>query len=349
MPLSNALSDRLSLFAIHISSRATHNTQPSMGWEIYVLWEITKWWWAAVFRRENIYHEYGETRMKESLLRKVDVYFELRWLFCLSACFPALIWFQDLTQILATQITWVNFLSRPNLLVCWVLKLSPHRLQRRSAMFVKSKSWILLNLILLCGDVNINPGPNWNVPAGYVKIITSTNLPRLQTSVKFPTFVGYFLYFANYQTWSNYELLGALSSIVHRFSIPRQNPKLEKTVQRSTAFDRTGHPIYIFHTDTSYGCESVCSLCNKRRVGLHWNWRIETKIQLDINSTLYKVMYERTTEFVDLWMIITSRIADTEANNKELSWIKALPVQLKIPRKVTVLFTHAIKFHSPLY
>ena len=54
--------------------------------------------------------------------------------------------------------------------------------------------------------------------------------PRLQTSVKFPNFVAYFLYFSrcHYQSWSNYELLGALSSSIHRFSLLRQNPKLEK-------------------------------------------------------------------------------------------------------------------------
>ena len=184
---------------------------------------------------------------------------------------------EDLIQILPTQITWVNFLSRLNLLVCWVLG----------------------TIILILAQIG-------NVPAGYVKIITSTNLPRLQTSVKFPTFVEYFLYFArcDYQTWSNYELLGALSSIVHKFLLSRENPKLEKTVQRSIAFDRAGHPIYIFNTDTSYGSESVCFLCNKRQVWLHWNWRLETKKQLAINSTLCKVMYERTTEFIDLWMII---------------------------------------------
>ena len=92
--------------------------------------------------------------------------FELSWLFCLSVSFPAPIWLQGLIQIPPTQITLVNFLSRLNLRVCWVLKLSAHRPQRRSAMFVKFKSWILLNLILLCGDVIINPGPNWKCPCG---------------------------------------------------------------------------------------------------------------------------------------------------------------------------------------
>ena len=43
----------------------------------------------------------------------------------------------------------------------------------------------------------------------------------------------------------------------------------KKTVQRSIAFDRTGHPMYIFHTDTSYCSESTCSLCNNRQVWLH--------------------------------------------------------------------------------
>ena len=83
------------------------------------------------------------------------------------------IWILNFTRPtqLPIQIIWVNFLSRLNLLVCWVLKLSPHRPQWRSAMFVKSKSWITLNLILLCGDVNINinPGPNWKCPCRLCK------------------------------------------------------------------------------------------------------------------------------------------------------------------------------------
>ena len=112
-----------------------------------------------------------------------------------------------------------------------------------------------------------------------------------------------------------------------------------KTVQSSIAFDRAGHLICIFNTVTSYGSESVCSLCNKRQASLHWNWRIERKKQLDINSTLYKVMYERTTEFVDLWMIINVKdCRHQKIINKQLSWIKASPVRLKIPRKVTVSY-----------
>ena len=42
--------------------------------------------------------------------------------------------------------------------------------QRRAAIFVqKPKSCFLLNLLLLFGDVNVNPGPAWKFPCGLCK------------------------------------------------------------------------------------------------------------------------------------------------------------------------------------
>ena len=57
---------------------------------------------------------------------------------------------------------------------------SSYRRQRCSAMFAKSKSCILLNLILLCGDVNINPGPNWKCPCGLCKKPVKSNQRGIQ-------------------------------------------------------------------------------------------------------------------------------------------------------------------------
>ena len=42
--------------------------------------------------------------------------------------------------------------------------------QRRAAIFVrKTKSCLVLNLLLLCGDINVNPGPAWKFPCGHCK------------------------------------------------------------------------------------------------------------------------------------------------------------------------------------
>lgn len=42
--------------------------------------------------------------------------------------------------------------------------------QRRAAIFArKTKSSLVLNLLLLCGDININPGPAWKFPCGHCK------------------------------------------------------------------------------------------------------------------------------------------------------------------------------------
>ena len=46
---------------------------------------------------------------------------------------------------------------------------SSYRNQRRSTMFVRSKSYLLLNLLLLCGDIDTNPGPNWKYPCSSCK------------------------------------------------------------------------------------------------------------------------------------------------------------------------------------
>ena len=52
--------------------------------------------------------------------------------------------------------------------------------QRRSTMFVRSKSYLLLNLLLLCGDINTNPGPNWKYPCGSYKKPVKSNQHGIQ-------------------------------------------------------------------------------------------------------------------------------------------------------------------------
>ena len=91
--------------------------------------------------------------------------------------------------------------------------------------------------------------------------------PRLQTSVKFPNIVAYFLYFArcDYQTRSNYELLGALSSSIHRLSLLHQNPMLEKKRAKVHCFrSRRSSDIFfklIHHTAAN---QSVLCATNDR-------------------------------------------------------------------------------------
>ena len=42
--------------------------------------------------------------------------------------------------------------------------------QRRAAIFVrKTKSCLVLNLLLLYGDINVNPGPAWKFPCDHCK------------------------------------------------------------------------------------------------------------------------------------------------------------------------------------
>ena len=57
---------------------------------------------------------------------------------------------------------------------------SAYRRQRHSAMFAKPKSFIVLNLILLCGDINVNPGPNWKYPCGICKKPVKSNQRGIQ-------------------------------------------------------------------------------------------------------------------------------------------------------------------------
>ena len=52
--------------------------------------------------------------------------------------------------------------------------------QRRSTMFVRSKSYLLLNLLLLCGDIDTNPGPNWKYPCGSCKKPVKSNQHGIQ-------------------------------------------------------------------------------------------------------------------------------------------------------------------------
>ena len=57
---------------------------------------------------------------------------------------------------------------------------SSYRNQRRSTMFVRSKSYLLLNLLLLCGDIDTNPGPNWKYPCGSCKKPVKSNQHGIQ-------------------------------------------------------------------------------------------------------------------------------------------------------------------------
>lgn len=53
--------------------------------------------------------------------------------------------------------------------------------QGRAATFVReTKSCLLLNLILLCGDISINPGPNWKFPYGLCKKPVKCNQRGIQ-------------------------------------------------------------------------------------------------------------------------------------------------------------------------
>ena len=52
--------------------------------------------------------------------------------------------------------------------------------QRHSAKFAKPKSCILLNLILLCGDVNVTHGPNWKYRCGLYKKPVKSNQRGIQ-------------------------------------------------------------------------------------------------------------------------------------------------------------------------
>ena len=59
--------------------------------------------------------------------------------------------------------------------------LSSQNYQRRAAIFArKPRSSLLLNLILLCGDININPGPAWKYPCGLCKKPVKCNQLGLQ-------------------------------------------------------------------------------------------------------------------------------------------------------------------------
>ena len=57
---------------------------------------------------------------------------------------------------------------------------SSYRNQRSSTMFVRSKSYLLLNLLLLCGDIDTNPGPNWKYPCGSCKKPVKSNQHGIQ-------------------------------------------------------------------------------------------------------------------------------------------------------------------------
>lgn len=58
---------------------------------------------------------------------------------------------------------------------------SSQNYQRRAAIFAgKPRSSLLLNLILLCGDININPGTAWKYPCGLCKKPVKCNQLGLQ-------------------------------------------------------------------------------------------------------------------------------------------------------------------------
>ena len=52
--------------------------------------------------------------------------------------------------------------------------------QRRSTLFAKPTSCILLNLLLLCGDISLNPGPNWKFPCSLCKGPVKSNQRGIQ-------------------------------------------------------------------------------------------------------------------------------------------------------------------------
>ena len=59
--------------------------------------------------------------------------------------------------------------------------LTSQRCQRRAAIFFqKPQSCFLLNLMLLCGDINVNPGPVWKFPCGLCKKPVKCNQPGIQ-------------------------------------------------------------------------------------------------------------------------------------------------------------------------
>ena len=144
-----------------------------------------------------VYHEYGEPRMKESLLGKMDVHFRA----------PLVILF-------------IGLFSRSYLIPRSNTDTSNSN--NLSEFPIKTESTCLLGF-----EAFTSSPPATFCYVCQIQVMNSTK-PNFRYHVKI-------------QSW-------------------------KKTVQRSIAFDRTGQPMYIFHTDTSYCSESTCSLCNNRQV-----------------------------------------------------------------------------------